>query len=179
MSARERKCWPAICFLSSLLQVSVSMHTSFWLCCSFIFTLLIDNSLIIHMHVQSDIIFSFLFTTENLLQSSVDDSWTDSNLNRVSVIHFQEETKGEDEDDEAAAERRVRFCCFLYSTLVVYWASVHGFCPFFFISGPSKKSHATSEWAESDEEGDWGEEKWSLHIQSWWSRWEWRTGTFY
>ncbi|XP_029698389.1 protein scribble homolog isoform X9 [Takifugu rubripes] len=43
---------------------------------------------------------------ENLLQSSVDDSWTDSNLNRVSVIQFQEETKGEDEDDEAAAERR-------------------------------------------------------------------------
>ncbi|XP_039646358.1 protein scribble homolog isoform X4 [Perca fluviatilis] len=44
---------------------------------------------------------------ENLLQNSVDDSWTDSNLNRVSVIQFQEETKaGEEEDDEAAAERR-------------------------------------------------------------------------
>ncbi|XP_061521768.1 protein scribble homolog isoform X9 [Phycodurus eques] len=43
---------------------------------------------------------------ENLLQNSVDDSWTDSNLNRVSVIQFQEETKTEDEDDEAAAERR-------------------------------------------------------------------------
>ncbi|XP_047423969.1 protein scribble homolog isoform X19 [Mugil cephalus] len=43
---------------------------------------------------------------ENLLQNSVDDSWTDSNLNRVSVIQFQEETKAEDEDDEAAAERR-------------------------------------------------------------------------
>ncbi|KAM6900570.1 protein scribble homolog [Xenentodon cancila] len=42
---------------------------------------------------------------ENLLQNSVDDSWTDSNLNRVSVIQFQEETKAE-EDDEAAAERR-------------------------------------------------------------------------
>lgn len=46
----------------------------------------------------------------------MDDSWTDSNLNRVSVIQFQEETKAEedDEDDEAAAERRVsirwRFC---------------------------------------------------------------------
>lgn len=49
-----------------------------------------------------------LFSTENLLQNSVDDSWTDSNLNRVSVIQFQEETKAEDEDDEAAAERRVR-----------------------------------------------------------------------
>lgn len=46
--------------------------------------------------------------TENLLQNSVDESWTDSNLNRVSVIHFQEETKAEDEDDEAAAERKVR-----------------------------------------------------------------------
>ncbi|XP_026148284.1 protein scribble homolog isoform X18 [Mastacembelus armatus] len=43
---------------------------------------------------------------ENLLQNSVDDSWTDSNLNRVSVIQFQEETKAEEEDDAAAAERR-------------------------------------------------------------------------
>lgn len=49
----------------------------------------------------------FFFSKENLLQNSVDDSWTDSNLNRVSVIQFQEETKGEEEDDEAAAERRV------------------------------------------------------------------------
>lgn len=48
------------------------------------------------------------WSTENLLQNSVDDSWTDSNLNRVSVIQFQEETKAEDEDDEAAADRRVR-----------------------------------------------------------------------
>lgn len=47
--------------------------------------------------------------SENLLQNSVDDSWTDSNLNRVSVIQFQEETKAEEEeeDEEAAAERRV------------------------------------------------------------------------
>ena len=38
----------------------------------------------------------------------MDDSWTDSNLNRVSVIQFQEETKAEEEeDDEAAAARRV------------------------------------------------------------------------
>ncbi|XP_078794597.1 protein scribble homolog isoform X38 [Oryzias latipes] len=45
---------------------------------------------------------------ENLQQNSVDDSWTDSNLNRVSVIQFQEETKAEEEEDEeAAAERRV------------------------------------------------------------------------
>ncbi|XP_030635370.1 protein scribble homolog isoform X3 [Chanos chanos] len=43
---------------------------------------------------------------ENLLQSSVDESWTDSNLNRVSVIQFQEEAKPEDEDDETAAEKR-------------------------------------------------------------------------
>ncbi|KAI3355387.1 hypothetical protein L3Q82_018226 [Scortum barcoo] len=43
---------------------------------------------------------------ENLLQNSVDDSWTDTNLNRVSIIQFQEETKPEEEDDEAAAERR-------------------------------------------------------------------------
>ncbi|KAL1006904.1 hypothetical protein UPYG_G00078720 [Umbra pygmaea] len=43
---------------------------------------------------------------ENLLQNSVDDSWTDSNLNRVSVIQFQEETTKQEEEDEAAAERR-------------------------------------------------------------------------
>ncbi|XP_038829113.1 protein scribble homolog isoform X3 [Salvelinus namaycush] len=43
---------------------------------------------------------------ENLLLNSVDDSWIDSNLNRVSVIQFQEETTKQDEDDEAAAERR-------------------------------------------------------------------------
>nr|XP_046148161.1 protein scribble homolog isoform X3 [Oncorhynchus gorbuscha] len=43
---------------------------------------------------------------ENLLQNSVDDSWIDGNLNRVSVIQFQEETTKQDEDDEAAAERR-------------------------------------------------------------------------
>uniref|UniRef100_A0A4W5P6G1 Protein scribble homolog n=1 Tax=Hucho hucho TaxID=62062 RepID=A0A4W5P6G1_9TELE len=43
---------------------------------------------------------------ENLLQNSLDDSWIDSNLNRVSVIQFQEETTKQDKDDEAAAERR-------------------------------------------------------------------------
>ncbi|KAM8882045.1 protein scribble homolog isoform 3-T3 [Synchiropus picturatus] len=44
---------------------------------------------------------------ENLLQNSVDDSWTDSNLNRVSVIQFQEETKAAgDDDDDDDAERR-------------------------------------------------------------------------
>ncbi|KAM9332169.1 LOW QUALITY PROTEIN: protein scribble homolog [Pholidichthys leucotaenia] len=41
---------------------------------------------------------------ENLLQNSVDDSWTDSNLNRVSVIQFQDEIKPEEEEDEAAKE---------------------------------------------------------------------------
>uniref|UniRef100_A0A803J556 Protein scribble homolog n=1 Tax=Xenopus tropicalis TaxID=8364 RepID=A0A803J556_XENTR len=40
------------------------------------------------------------------LQNSVDDSWTDGNLNRVSVIQFQEDPKTEEEDDEAAEERR-------------------------------------------------------------------------
>uniref|UniRef100_A0A8D2MS07 PDZ domain-containing protein n=1 Tax=Zonotrichia albicollis TaxID=44394 RepID=A0A8D2MS07_ZONAL len=44
---------------------------------------------------------------ENLLQNSVDESWTDSNLNRVSVIQFLDEPKG-DEDEESGAERRVR-----------------------------------------------------------------------
>lgn len=73
----------------------------------------VANSLVLQISVHYDVIFLFLFTAENLLQSSVDDSWTDSNLNRVSVIQFQEETKGEDEDDEAAAERRVRFPCIL------------------------------------------------------------------
>ncbi|XP_037982340.1 protein scribble homolog isoform X16 [Motacilla alba alba] len=42
---------------------------------------------------------------ENLLQNSVDESWTDTNLNRVSVIQFLDEPKG-DEDEEAGAERR-------------------------------------------------------------------------
>ncbi|XP_077046400.1 protein scribble homolog isoform X20 [Agelaius phoeniceus] len=42
---------------------------------------------------------------ENLLQNSVDESWTDSNLNRVSVIQFLDEPKG-DEDEESGAERR-------------------------------------------------------------------------
>uniref|UniRef100_A0A8C3M3T7 Uncharacterized protein n=1 Tax=Geospiza parvula TaxID=87175 RepID=A0A8C3M3T7_GEOPR len=41
----------------------------------------------------------------NLLQNSVDESWTDSNLNRVSVIQFLDEPKG-DEDEESGAERR-------------------------------------------------------------------------
>lgn len=40
----------------------------------------------------------------------MDDSWIDGNLNRVSVIQFQEELRPEEEDDEAAAERRVRGC---------------------------------------------------------------------
>ncbi|XP_077349604.1 protein scribble homolog isoform X14 [Lithobates pipiens] len=43
---------------------------------------------------------------ESPLQNSMDDSWIDGNLNRVSVIQFQEEPRAEDEDDEAAAERR-------------------------------------------------------------------------
>ncbi|NXQ31311.1 SCRIB protein, partial [Alaudala cheleensis] len=42
---------------------------------------------------------------ENLLQNSVDESWTDSNLNRVSVIQFLEEPRAEEEED-SAAERR-------------------------------------------------------------------------
>ncbi|XP_063780808.1 protein scribble homolog [Pseudophryne corroboree] len=43
---------------------------------------------------------------ESSLQDSLDDGWIDGNLNRVSVIHFQEELRPEEEDDEAAAERR-------------------------------------------------------------------------
>ncbi|XP_069813042.1 protein scribble homolog isoform X15 [Dendropsophus ebraccatus] len=43
---------------------------------------------------------------ESPLQNTLDDSWIDGNLNRVSVIQFQEELKPEEEDDEAAAERR-------------------------------------------------------------------------
>ncbi|XP_017328419.1 protein scribble homolog isoform X27 [Ictalurus punctatus] len=44
---------------------------------------------------------------ENLLQNSVDESWpTDTNLNRVSVIQFQDQTKADEEDDESAAEKR-------------------------------------------------------------------------
>ncbi|XP_073399376.1 protein scribble homolog isoform X2 [Dendrobates tinctorius] len=41
-----------------------------------------------------------------VLQNSIDDGWIDGNLNRVSVIQFQEELKPEEEDDEAAAEQR-------------------------------------------------------------------------
>ncbi|XP_064410037.1 protein scribble homolog isoform X1 [Latimeria chalumnae] len=43
---------------------------------------------------------------ENLLQNSMDENWTDTNLNRVSVIQFQEEPKPDEDDDEEAAERR-------------------------------------------------------------------------
>ncbi|PKU40155.1 hypothetical protein llap_9545 [Limosa lapponica baueri] len=43
---------------------------------------------------------------ENLLQNSVDESWTDTNLNRVSVIQFLDEPKVDDED-ESGAERRL------------------------------------------------------------------------
>lgn len=46
------------------------------------------------------------FCPENLLQNSVDESWTDTNLNRVSVIQFLDEPKGDD-DEESGAERRV------------------------------------------------------------------------
>ncbi|XP_050187091.1 protein scribble homolog isoform X23 [Myiozetetes cayanensis] len=42
---------------------------------------------------------------ENLLQNSVDESWTDTNLNRVSVIQFLDEPRGDDEE-ESGAERR-------------------------------------------------------------------------
>ncbi|XP_068252773.1 protein scribble homolog isoform X11 [Nyctibius grandis] len=42
---------------------------------------------------------------ENLLQNSVDESWTDTNLNRVSVIQFLDEPKIDDEE-ESGAERR-------------------------------------------------------------------------
>ncbi|XP_073691987.1 protein scribble homolog isoform X15 [Garra rufa] len=44
---------------------------------------------------------------ENLLDRSADETWpTDTNLNRVSVIQFQDDSKHEDEDEETAAERR-------------------------------------------------------------------------
>ncbi|XP_051467332.1 protein scribble homolog isoform X19 [Apus apus] len=42
---------------------------------------------------------------ENLLQNSVDESWTDTNLNRVSVIQFLDEPKIDDEE-ESGGERR-------------------------------------------------------------------------
>ncbi|XP_056317912.1 protein scribble homolog isoform X17 [Danio aesculapii] len=44
---------------------------------------------------------------ENLLERSVDEAWpTDTNLNRVSVIQFRDDSKHEEEDDETAADRR-------------------------------------------------------------------------
>ncbi|XP_029448134.1 protein scribble homolog isoform X11 [Rhinatrema bivittatum] len=43
---------------------------------------------------------------ENLLQGSIDENWIDTNLNRVSVIQFQEEPKPEEDEDEVGAERR-------------------------------------------------------------------------
>ncbi|XP_069477943.1 protein scribble homolog isoform X22 [Ambystoma mexicanum] len=42
---------------------------------------------------------------ENLLQDSVDESWNDSNLNRVSVIQFQDEPKPEEDDDDGAEKK--------------------------------------------------------------------------
>ncbi|NXX19738.1 SCRIB protein, partial [Podargus strigoides] len=42
---------------------------------------------------------------QNLLQNSVDESWTDTNLNRVSVIQFLDAPKIDDEE-ESGAERR-------------------------------------------------------------------------
>uniref|UniRef100_A0A8B9RND0 Scribble planar cell polarity protein n=1 Tax=Astyanax mexicanus TaxID=7994 RepID=A0A8B9RND0_ASTMX len=72
---------------------------------------------------------------ENLLQSSVDESWpTDTNLNRVSVIQFQEEAKPEEEDEESA-ERRVRLSVSVYK---------HGFF-FPFYLNVSYLGHST-EW---------------------------------
>ncbi|NXB93582.1 SCRIB protein, partial [Vidua chalybeata] len=47
----------------------------------------------------------FSSSPENLLQNSMDESWTDTNLNRVSVIQFLDEPKGDD-DEECGAERR-------------------------------------------------------------------------
>ncbi len=45
---------------------------------------------------------------ENLLDRSVDETWpTDTNLNRVSVIQFQDDSKHEEEDEETAADKRV------------------------------------------------------------------------
>nr|XP_033790933.1 protein scribble homolog isoform X4 [Geotrypetes seraphini] len=41
---------------------------------------------------------------ENLLQNSIDENWTDTNINRVSVIQFREEHKSD--EDETGAERR-------------------------------------------------------------------------
>lgn len=46
---------------------------------------------------------------ENLLTDSVDEPWAEPNLNRVSVIQFQEEPK-DGEDIEEEAERRVSHC---------------------------------------------------------------------
>lgn len=44
---------------------------------------------------------------ENLLDRSVDETWpTDTNLNRVSVIHFQDDSKHEEDDEETAADKR-------------------------------------------------------------------------
>ncbi|XP_041039702.1 protein scribble homolog isoform X2 [Carcharodon carcharias] len=44
---------------------------------------------------------------ENLLNDSLDEAWTEPNLNRVSVIQFQEEPN-DDEENEEEAERRGR-----------------------------------------------------------------------
>jgi len=42
------------------------------------------------------------------LERSVDETWpTDTNLNRVSVIQFRDDSKHEEEDEETAEERRV------------------------------------------------------------------------
>ncbi|XP_077207362.1 protein scribble homolog isoform X4 [Paroedura picta] len=43
---------------------------------------------------------------ENLLQNSVDESWTDTNLNRVSVIQFVDEPRADEEEEELGSEKR-------------------------------------------------------------------------
>ncbi|XP_043101264.1 protein scribble homolog isoform X8 [Puntigrus tetrazona] len=44
---------------------------------------------------------------ENLLDRSADETWpTDTNLNRVSVIQFQDDSKQEEDDEETAADKR-------------------------------------------------------------------------
>lgn len=61
-----------------------------------------------HSEFRTCIIMQFFVKcfAENLLDRSVDETWpTDTNLNRVSVIHFRDDSKHEEEDEETADKR--------------------------------------------------------------------------
>lgn len=108
---------------------------------------------------------------ENLLQSSVDESWpTDTNLNRVSVIQFQDQAKPDEEDDETAAEKKVSLCVcvcrLLLKAYLVRYTMHAGSFRFLFCfkpAGSAETSDPSPQRAESDEERDRGQKERGLY----------------